>query len=127
ENALWDMYGQMPWLSVCVAPILTFAILCWPIIRARSGALPLRIPILLLIATSLSIVWFALYLGYSIEHNSTEFTIGVTIENVVFAVVLWLAWFWLQRGAGFAARLAFCTLLHYWLFWCAFPWLGELI
>lgn len=42
------------------------------------------------------------------------------------SLVLWTMWGVLRRGSSFPWRITFGTLLHYWLFWFAFPYLGEL-
>jgi len=125
ELGIWGQQ-PFPWLACGVVPVLTFLILSWPVTRAHFGVLPWQFPILLSLTTVFSVGWFANSLGYSIEHNAPAFTIGMCVANALFAAGLWLGWHWQRRGASFGVRLALCTVLHYWLFWCAFPWLGEL-
>jgi hypothetical protein len=81
---------------------------------------------LLGIGTLGSLFWLGAGWRYGLEYQGQGFTWGIIVINLVFMAILWVLWGASRRDASFSWRVNFGILLHYWLFWFAFPWLGEL-
>jgi hypothetical protein len=116
-----------PWWLVAPIPFGTFLLMnCYRLRVASSAPLPLRFAILLGIATAFSIFWFAAGWGYGIRYQGAAYTRASAAINLSFLLVLWICWLAIRRRASKMGALGFATLLHCWLFWFAFPYLGEL-
>jgi hypothetical protein len=114
-----------PLIVSLATPFVAFLTLAYvPPTAGRS--LPLRFPILLALATALSIAWFAYAVQYSYGYHGPRYTIGITIINAVMILGLWTAWLIIRRRAVWWTALTWSAALCYWLFGFAFPWLGEL-
>ena len=112
---------------VVAIPVLVFVILHWDEFRRRPSArIPHRFSMLLAIATGLSASWLAGGWNYGLDYQGREFTIWIVAINVALIASLWFLWVVARHTRSFGWRIAFGTLLHYWLFGFAFPWLGEL-
>lgn len=119
---------SVPWIVVMTIPVATFLILNLYLGRAAMPhAIPFRFTALLSVATAFSIYWFAYAVTYSYGYHGPTYTIGITIINVSMIVALWIAWFFIRRRASYWVTLAWSLAMTCWLFWFAFPWLGEMI
>lgn len=108
-------------------PVITFAILHADVTRRRAiEPIPLRSFVLLCLATLGSTFWLGAGWSCGLDYQGTRYTCGIIAVNLAFLAVLWLMWLTLRRDCPFNLRLTFGILLQYWLFWFAFPWLGEL-
>jgi hypothetical protein len=117
----------VPFLLVMAIPVNVFVILHFDCFRLRPAAqVPWRFPILLAIATACSALWLVGGWPYGLKYQGRTFTIGIIAINVILIAALWCVWLIARRTRSFGWRIAFGTLLNYWLFWSAFPWLGEL-
>jgi hypothetical protein len=115
------------WWSIPLIPIGTFVLLNFYQLRVTGPSpLPTRFAFLLGLVTAFSACWFVGGWGYGVQYQGLLFTLDSAVINVVFLLVLWSWWFAVRRRASKAAALRFATLLHCWLFWFAFPYLGEL-
>lgn len=120
------LFGMPPSLLLAI-PAVSFWILTFYLGRSASPQpMPLRFPILLGIATACSVLWFGFGWSYGVQYQGTDYTAAVTAINAVWMAILWLLWFVMRRSASMAAVSIFSILLLCWLFWSAFPWLGEL-
>jgi hypothetical protein len=118
----------IPWVGVMAIPIVTFLMLNMYLGRtAILHRIPYRFPILLLIATGFTIWWFAVSLRSSYEHQGAVYANAMTIINSSSILALWAVWFFIQSRATFWSTLWWSLYFHCWLFWYAFPWLGELL
>jgi hypothetical protein len=121
------VYTAEPWWYVAPMPFGTFLFMNFYQLRVASPApLPMRFPILLGIATAFSIFWFAEGWAYGVRYQGTSYTLASAAINFSFLLVLWGWWLAIRRRASKAGALGSATLLHCWLFWFAFPYLGEL-
>jgi hypothetical protein len=116
---------ELPWLLMVIPPV-TFLILSLYLGRFADVRLPLRFPVLLTIGTSLSFFWFAYSVRYSYGYHGPTYTVGITIINSAWILLLWALWYWIRIRARFWSALGWSLALNCWLFWFAFPWLGEL-
>jgi hypothetical protein len=122
-----DLWNPVPWWFVAPIPFATFLFMNLYQVRVASPApLPMRFPVLLGMATAFSILWFAEGWGYGTRYQGAAYTLASASINVLFLHILWGWWLAIRRSASKAGALGFATLLHCWLFWFAFPYLGEL-
>lgn len=120
------MFLGWPFIVSAVIPIFAFILILWPISRAKRGPIPMRASILLAVGTILSAPWLVTGWTYGVQYEGFDYTLRVVIINLVFICALWCFWTYTRRDSTFGWRLVFGTLLFYWLFWFAFPYLGEL-
>jgi hypothetical protein len=115
------------WWIVGPIPFGAFVLMNLYQLRIASPApLPTRFPVLLGLATAFSGCWFIGGWEYGVRYQGASYTQAVALINFSFLAVLWGWWLAVRRRAHRAAAFGFATLLHSWLFWFAFPWLGEL-
>ena len=120
------MFG-LPMSCLPAIPVVAFVLLHADAARRR-----VREPIpsisldLLGIGTLGTAIWLVCGWQYGLEYHGASYTWGIMAINLAFIAVLWVFWIALHRDCPFPLRMVFGTLLHYWLFWFAFPWLGEL-
>lgn len=119
---------SVPRIVAMTIPVAIFLILNLYLGRAEMPhAIPFRFTALLSVATAFSIYWFANAVKYSYGYHGPTYTIGITIINVSIIVALWIVWFFIRRRASYSVTLAWSLAMTCWLFWFAFPWLGEMI
>jgi hypothetical protein len=122
-----EYYILIIYLAAIVTAIFSFVALHWDTARYERVCIPLRFVILLSFATVCSAIWLSASWSYGIQYQGPNYTWTVTLINIVCIVALWSCWFAWRRNASFSKRVGFGALLHSWLFWFAFPWLGELL
>jgi hypothetical protein len=125
----WFTFG-IPFLRFLVRnniiPLIVFVILNCDLFRNQATKrFPLRLGIILFLATAFSVCWFMFSYEVGIEYQGKEYTYTVATINIAFATLLWIIIFVKRDQASFPIRLFFSLLLNFWLFWFAFPWLGE--
>ncbi|HEX4142183.1 MAG TPA: hypothetical protein VHY91_01425 [Pirellulales bacterium] len=120
------LFSRLPIGIAVLIPVVWFFVILWPICRSHRGPIPPRATILLGVTTGLSALCLALGWSYGLAYQGLQYTAWVTIINLVLIAALWICWVFLRRETVFGWRIAFGTLLFYWLFWFAFPYLGEL-
>jgi hypothetical protein len=107
-------------------PSVPFVILTAPIaFRSNNQNLPIRSIVLLLIATLTTIYWFATSTSYIGKYQSMTYFVGGAVSNAAIIGVLWGMWLALRNRFNFALVLVWNLILVCWLFWLAYPWLGE--
>jgi hypothetical protein len=120
------LFMGLPFLAVAAISVMSFVAILWPICQSGRGPIPPRATILLGIATGLSALWVGAGWSYAVGYHGLHYTAWVTAINSIFVASLWGLWVPLRGNAAFGWRIAFGTLFFYWLFWFAFPYLGEL-
>jgi hypothetical protein len=119
-------YAQ-PWWFVVPIPFGTFFLMnSYQLRVARLDSLPMRFSFLLGVATAFFVLFFATSWQPGVRYQGLFFTATSAAINLTVLVVLWGWWFAIRRRISKAGALAFATLLHYWLFWFALPYLGDL-
>jgi hypothetical protein len=115
------------WPSVIVAaiPVGAFLTFLWPITRTHLGPIPMRATVLLVIGTTLSVVYLVACWPYGVQYAGVVHARSVIVINALSMLILWVLWVAFHRDSPFGCRIAFGTLLFYWLFWCAFPYVGQ--
>jgi hypothetical protein len=119
-------HWELRWL-ISPIPFGTFILMNSYLLRTSSAEpLPKRFPCLLGLATALSVLYFILGWKDGIRYQGASYTLASAVINAWFLLVLWTWWLAVRHRASMTAALGFATLLHSWLFWFAFPYLGEL-
>jgi hypothetical protein len=115
------------WWVVGPIPFVTFCMINFYQLRVRSSApLPTRFSFLLGLSTVCSIFYFVGGWKYGVRYQGGLYALASAAMNLSIRVVLWGWWLADRRRASKARAFGFGTLLHCWLFWFAFPYLGEL-
>jgi hypothetical protein len=118
-----------PWCWWFVAPIPFGTFLMMNFYQLRSAGLaplPMRFSFLLGLATAFSVYLFVGGWKYGVRYQGTTYTLASAAINLSFLLLLWGWWLAVRQRASKASTLGFATSLHCWLFWFAFPYLGEL-
>jgi len=115
------------WWFVAPVPLGTFLVMNFYQLRLASSApLPMRFFFLLGLATACSVYLFVGGWAYGVRYQGASYTLASAGINLSFLLILWGWWLAVRQRASKATALGFATLLHCWLFWFAFPYLGEL-
>jgi len=119
-------YTEPRWF-VAPIPFATFLLMNFYQLRvANSAPLPMRFSFLLGLSTAFSVFEFVGCWEYGVRYQGALYTLASAAINLSFLLVLWGWWLAISPRGSKAAALGFATLLHCWLFWFAFPYLGEL-
>jgi hypothetical protein len=86
----------------------------------------MRFSIVLGLATAFTVLLFGFGCRFGSSYWGTSYTLAVAAINAVLVLVLWGWRFAIRKRASKESALGFATLLHCWLYWFAFPCLGEL-
>lgn len=114
------------WLLAAV-PFVTYLVLNFDFgFKVGSEPVPARFPILMAVATIASGYWIISGWGFGCSFQSVSYTKSVTLINILALLVIWVLWVAIRRSASRLATITLATLFHSWLYWFAFPWLGEL-
>lgn len=89
--------------------------------------LPLRLPLALSGYSLPTAYWFMRRWQDGLSQQGPAQVVALCLVSLAFAMVLWIIWIRNRRNATRRQALTFGVLLHFWLFWWAFPWLGEMI
>ena len=118
--------GEDYW-SLLLVPVATFVMMNLYLGRAEVAApIPVRFPLILAVGSICTAFWFAAGWNYGLEYQDAGYVWSLTAINLAFVVGLWTFWFRKRKRATATESLLLGLLLHAWLFWFAFPWLGEL-
>jgi hypothetical protein len=120
----WLMHG--PYLLYAV-PSTAFLVLMLPTANSTSHRLPTRSLAILGVASLSTCYWFCSSVGNAFDYQSTRYIIGTIAVNACCVLALWVTWWMLRQRFNFASVVAWNVALVGWLFWLAFPWLGEYI
>lgn len=116
--------AAFPWLAAVVPSVLFVA---WnPALFRGEARVPQRSLALLMLLTVLTIVDFIIEWRDGVVYQGARFTYGVCAANVIWLVVLWIAFVRGFRRSSFFNNLLAHWLLFAWLASFAFPYLGEL-
>ena len=122
----WSEYGMYLALAI---PIVVYGALVLPAAFTVSDRLPLRLLVVLGIGSMASLYWFgtALASGVASKYQSDTYIVGSLAANIGCISLLWLTWWLCRKRFHFTLVILWAMLLVSWLFWLAFPWLGEYI
>jgi hypothetical protein len=116
-----------PWRFAASIPFSTFFLMNFYQFRVAGPApVRMRFSFLLGVATAFSVLYFVMGWQYGIRYQGASHTLATAVINRFFLLALWGWWLAIRQKASKPNALAFATLLHCWLFWFAFPYLGEL-
>jgi hypothetical protein len=117
---------NLEYLAVLL-PTLLF--LLWnPQLFRADGKIPKRSYVLFVLAAALSAADLAMGWKWGLKYQGPQFTAIVCSINVAWIGFLCLAFRrCLKTAPSFRTSLFVHWMLFAWLFWYAFPWLGELI
>ncbi len=100
----------------------------WSFLRGQPPQnIPFRYPIFVGMSTVNSVWWFISGWDGGIRYQGRDHMLYAAVMNTIFIVSLWGIWFGTSRSRAPWGQLVFRTLLLAWLFWCAYPWRGELL
>jgi hypothetical protein len=109
-----------------LVPSIPYLILTAPIaFKANHHHLPIRSVVLLIVATLTTVYWFSTSTSYIGKYQSMTYFVGSATSNAGIIGVLWGLWLGLRNRFNFALVLVWNLILVCWLFWLAYPWLGE--
>jgi hypothetical protein len=111
-------------LAVLVPVLIFFA---WnPQLFRGDGQIPKRSIALVILATACNMIWFVTGWNYGLQYQGPRYTAFVFVANILWLVVLVIAFLRFWRAPSFGGNLLFHWMLFAWLGWYAFPYLGEL-
>ncbi len=113
--------------AAVLVPVLLF--FAWnPGLFGGQAKVPRRSYILLIAATVLSVVWFAVGWRDGLAVQGAKYNYVISGINALWIVVLWLLFSRSRKGEpSFGTNLAVHWVMFAWLAWYAFPFMGELI
>lgn len=120
----WLMHA--PYVLYAI-PSTAFLALMLPAAFSNPHRLPIRSLTVLVVATLSTFYWFWSSIGYAFDYQSNAYIIGTIAVNACCVLALWMTWFMLRKRFNFASVVVWNVGLIGWLFWLAFPWLGEYI
>jgi hypothetical protein len=116
-----------PWLFSASIAFGTFLLMnFYHLDLAGPAPLRPRFACLLGLTSVLSVLYFAVGWQGGLRFQGASYTLATASINFTILIILWTWWLGLRQQASRACALLFATLLHCWLFWFAFPYLGEL-
>ena len=120
------LFQGLEYWHVAVLAALSFAIFNIDVLfGARIGKLA-RLPLTLGVLTTLTAWYFYAHIGFAITYYGWLHVGAVTVMNVGFMAGCW--WYFVKSRSTMTARqvLLVGLLIHCWVCFCAFPYLGEL-
>jgi hypothetical protein len=115
------------WWSLVLIPAMTYLGMNLYLGRVVvPGPIPMRFPCLLATASICTVCWFVGGWRYGLEYQSAVYFWSLAAINLAIIVCLWTLWIKKRKRASTIVSLALGLILYGWLFWLAFPWLGEL-
>ena len=124
-----ELYGMIG--VIVLIGLLSFGIfyaLSYPLNKDKSSHnVPKRIPLTMFILNVLNMLFFIYIWQSALRYQGMEYLLLLFIVNFIFIGAFWILWWKSRNSATYAKSLALILLLQVWLFWCAFPWLGETI
>jgi hypothetical protein len=112
--------------AVAVPMVLFFA---WnPALYQGDAALPKRSYVLLIVTTSVSVLWFLVGWKDGLAIQGARYNYSVCAINIVWIALLWVIFARSRKSEpSFKTNLVFHWMLFAWLAWYAFPFFGEMI
>ncbi len=116
-----------PWLFAASFPFGTFLLMnLYELDLTGPAPLRARFSVLLGLTSLLSVLYFAMGCEGGSRFQGASYTLATASINLAILIILWTWWLRLRQRTSKASALLFATVLHCWLFWFAFPYLGEL-
>jgi hypothetical protein len=124
--------SEFGWIwMVVILGLINFGIfyaLNYPLNKDKnSHKVPRRIPITMFVLNVLNVLYFATSWQNALSYQGMEYLLLMIIANLIFIGAFWFLWGKWKNNATYAQSLTLIVLLQVWLFWYAFPWLGETI
>jgi hypothetical protein len=111
-----------------VVPMLTFLTVTLPsTFNSEIRYLPIRSFALFCIAVAGSIYWFASSMPFTFKYQSPNYIYGSIAANSIAILMLAVSGFAFRGYFNFMSAAIWNLTLVCWLFWIAFPWIGEYI
>jgi hypothetical protein len=113
--------------AAVLVPVVLFFV--WnPGLFGGEANIPRRSYILLITATVLSVLWFAVGWRDGLAVQGAKYNYAISGINALWMVVLWLLFSRSRKEEpSFTTNLAVHWVMFAWLAWYAFPFMGELI
>ena len=118
--------GRAPWWYVVLVVAGSFVVFnISTIFGGAADRMSFRMPAVAIPLFLLNVVFMLRHWSAGVAHQGLTYTIAITTLNV--AIMLTLAWLWYRWRAAASPLRQQCLglFLHTWLFWYAFPYLGE--
>jgi hypothetical protein len=120
----WPMWGKS------VLSVMPLALLYWlwsfPNFQVPK-VLPKRTIALFVLSVFLSALFFWDSWDSGVHYQGYKFLVAMSVLNGAVSLLLGMLLFPILKVPSQGGTLIFTTLLFCWLYWGAFPWLGELI
>ena len=115
------------WCLAASIPFSTFFLMNFYQLRV-AGPAPLRVrfTFLLGVATAFSLLYFVMGWQYGIRYQGAPHTLATAAINLFFLLALWGWWLAIRQKASKPSASCVRNTASFWLFWFAFPYLGEL-
>ena len=123
-QSLLLMDGWPMWFVAGMAPV-SYVVFNLTDARRPHSLLRRHHTVALVSVTFLSTVYFALALPGGIEYQGRPFAMTALGCNIGLAGIAWLLWIRWRASSTFTKSTCFSLLLHCWVFWMGFPYLGE--
>lgn len=111
--------------AIFAIPSAAYLTLVAPEAFSIRRGLPVRSLVLLGIATATTLYWFAIGFPFALEYQTTSYLMGTIVANFACLVFLWGTWAVFRDRFSFPMMVGWNAFLFSWLFWLAYPWLGE--
>jgi hypothetical protein len=113
--------------TAVLVPVVLFFV--WnPGLFGGEAKIPRRSYILLIAATVLSVLWFAVGWRDGLAVQGAKYNYEISGINALWMVLLWLVFSWSRKEQpSFRTNLVVHWVMFAWLAWYAFPFMGELI
>jgi hypothetical protein len=113
--------------AAVLVPVVLFFV--WnPGLFGGEAKIPRRSYILLIAATVLSVLWFAVGWRDGLAVQGAKYNYAISAINALWMVALWLLFSRSRKGEpSFRTNLVLHWAMFAWLAWYAFPFMGELI
>ena len=123
-SELFGLIGILATLSLLSFGI--FYALGYPLNKDKnSHKVPMRIPITMFFLNVLNVLYFAKSWQNALSYQGMEYLLLMIIANLIFIGAFWFLWGKWKNNATYVQSRTLIVLLQVWLFWYAFPWLGE--
>lgn len=113
-------------LTLVALNVVTYFFLNYDLIKGKGyEKIFKRLPIVMITLMVLSIIYFTFSWEYAIDFQGFSHTMILIFINLLFILAFWSVWFLSRKHRTYAKALILNLILQIWLFWYAFPWLGE--
>jgi len=94
--------------------------------ESNTKKVPKTLTFILAIFSILSLLSIITSWNYGIEYQGKAHTVGILLINILIISLMWTLWFFIRKNCNFKKLLILSVVFYSWIFWSAFPWLGEM-